>query len=131
MKTRLLSVLLAIFVVISIITSTVCYRQYAQLQRQKIYSISNAFTLMQNELEVAAEGDYKTWHPSGVLEMLEGDIPFENYNSMGDYRKIHDVIRKVLQMNQLNDEKIAYLDEVRQMKISTSTYTWKWAVYLK
>ncbi len=63
--------------------------------------------------------------------MLEGDVPFEDYNSMGDYQKIHDVIYKVIQTDGRNAEDIAYFDEVRQMRISTSTETWKWAVYLK
>ncbi len=63
--------------------------------------------------------------------MLEGDVPFEDYNSMGNYQKIHDVIYKVIQTDGRNAEDIAYFDEVRQMRISTSTETWKWAVYLK
>lgn len=124
-------VLLAVFVVLSIAVSVICFKQYGKLQRQKIYSITNAFMLMQKELDVAAENDYKSWYPSGTLELLDGQIPVEGYDSMGDYQKIHDVIYKVIQTDGRNAEDIAYFDEVRQMRISTSTDTWKWAAYLK
>lgn len=61
MKTKkVLIVLLAVFVVLSIAVSVICFKQYGKLQRQKIYSITNAFMLMQKELDAAAENDYKT-----------------------------------------------------------------------
>lgn len=132
MKTKkVLIALLAVFVVLSIAVSVICFKQYGELQRQKIYSITNAFMLMQKELDVAAENDYKSWYPSGTLELLDGQIPVEGYDSMGDYQKIHDVIHKVIRTDGRNTEEIAYFDQVRQMRISTSTETWKWAAYLK
>ena len=62
---------------------------------------------------------------------MESDLSNESYDSMGDYQKIHDIICIVIQPGQLNEETIAYFEEVRKMRISTTTHTWKWAAYLR
>lgn len=128
---KVLMISLGFLIVISVAASAICFNQYVELQRQKLYFITEAFMLMQNELDEAAEDHYKEWSPSGVLELLESDLSNESYDSMGDYQKIHDIICKVIQPGQLNEETIAYFEEVRKMRISTTTHTWKWAAYLR